>query len=92
MGQPAGETSTGLEPAVSKERLLNGPDLDYLLPGCRNVSASREFLCFEMFGESGGLNMLAPQGMALLGGVAFVEEKRAIEKLGFESPLWSACT
>lgn len=49
-------------------------------------------LCFDMFGESGGLNMLAPQGMALLGGVAFVEEKRAIEKLGFESPLWSGCT
>lgn len=49
MGQLVGETSTGLEPAVSKERLLNGPDLDYLLPGCQNVSASREFLlCFEM--------------------------------------------
>lgn len=44
MEQPVGETSTGLEPAGSKERLLNGPDLDYLLPGCQNVSASERVL------------------------------------------------
>lgn len=49
MGQPVGETNTGLEPAVSKERVFQMAlpwPLSFL--AVRVSLLLREFLCFEM--------------------------------------------